>query len=73
MERVAPPQRLLGVAGRVRASTKQKIDGVLTVARDRDAAAFLKAAIASKNRTTKQYLAVVHGQPPWRDEYVLEI
>ena len=43
------------------------------LARDKVAAAFIKGAIADKHKTTKQYLAVVHGQPPWDDEEVLDI
>jgi 23S rRNA pseudouridine1911/1915/1917 synthase len=46
----------------------RETSGCLVVARDRDAAAFLKAAIAAKDRTTKEYLAIVHGQPPWNTE-----
>jgi 23S rRNA pseudouridine1911/1915/1917 synthase len=42
------------------------------IARDREAAAFLKTAIAAKDKTTKQYLAVVDGQPPWETESVLD-
>jgi 23S rRNA pseudouridine1911/1915/1917 synthase len=50
----------------------RETSGCLVVARDRDAAAFLKTAIAGKDKTKKQYLAVVHGQPPWDDEAVLD-
>ena len=54
----------------------RETSGCLVVARDREAAAFLKGAIASKDKTTKQYLAVVHGQPPWDtragEEHVLD-
>jgi 23S rRNA pseudouridine1911/1915/1917 synthase len=50
----------------------RETSGCLVVARDRDAAAFLKTAIAGKDKTTKQYLAVVHGQPPWDAEAVLD-
>jgi 23S rRNA pseudouridine1911/1915/1917 synthase len=46
--------------------------GCLVIARDREAAAFLKGAIAHKERTTKEYLAVVHGQPPWDRETLLD-
>ena len=49
----------------------RETSGCLACARDHDAAAFLKAAIADKARTTKQYLAIVHGQPPWEREEVL--
>jgi 23S rRNA pseudouridine1911/1915/1917 synthase len=51
----------------------RETSGCLVLARDRAAAAFLKGAIAEKNKTTKQYLAVVHGQPPWDDETTLDI
>jgi 23S rRNA pseudouridine1911/1915/1917 synthase len=50
----------------------RETSGCLVVARDKEAAAFLKTAIASKDRTTKQYLAVVAGQPPWDREAVLD-
>jgi len=50
----------------------RETSGCLVVARDREAAAFLKQAIADKDKTTKQYLAVVHGQPPWDDETTLD-
>ena len=50
----------------------RETSGCLVVARDKEAAAFLKTAIASKDRTTKQYLAVVAGQPPWDSEAVLD-
>ena len=43
----------------------RETSGCLVVARDRDAAAFVKTAIADKDRATKQYLAVVDGEPPW--------
>jgi 23S rRNA pseudouridine1911/1915/1917 synthase len=66
----------------------RETSGCLVLARDREAAAFLKNAIASKgpspsggplgsvtrgDKTTKQYLAVVHGHPPWSGEHVLDI
>ena len=50
----------------------RETSGCLVVARDREAAAFLKKAIAAKDRTSKQYLAIVHGQPPWDAEHVLD-
>ncbi len=50
----------------------RETSGCLVIARDREAAAFLKTAIAAKDKTTKQYLAVVHGQPPWDSEAVLD-
>jgi 23S rRNA pseudouridine1911/1915/1917 synthase len=50
----------------------RETSGCLVLARDREAAAFLKTAIAGKDKTTKQYLAVVHGQPPWDSEHTLD-
>jgi 23S rRNA pseudouridine1911/1915/1917 synthase len=50
----------------------RETSGCLVVARDREAAGFVKTAIADKNRATKQYLAIVHGQPPWNDEITLD-
>jgi 23S rRNA pseudouridine1911/1915/1917 synthase len=50
----------------------RETSGCLVIARDREAAASLKTAIAAKDKTTKQYLAVVHGQPPWDSEAVLD-
>jgi len=50
----------------------RETSGVLVLARDRVAAAFLKDAIGRKDRTTKEYLAVVHGQPPWDEQAVLD-
>ncbi|MDB4957458.1 MAG: pseudouridine synthase, RluA family [Myxococcales bacterium] len=50
----------------------RETSGCLVVARDREAAAFLKQAIANKHKTTKEYLAVVHGQPPWDTEAALD-
>ena len=51
----------------------RETSGVLVLARDREAAAFLKDAIGRKDKTTKEYLAVVHGQPPWETEATLDI
>jgi 23S rRNA pseudouridine1911/1915/1917 synthase len=51
----------------------RETSGVLVLARDREAAAFLKDAIGRKDRTTKEYLAIVHGQPPWDTEATLDI
>jgi len=51
----------------------RETSGCLVVARDREAAAFLKGVIAQKNKTTKEYLAIVHGQPPWDEETTLDI
>jgi 23S rRNA pseudouridine1911/1915/1917 synthase len=50
----------------------RETSGVLVLARSREAAAFLKDAIGRKDRTTKQYLAIVHGQPPWDAEAVID-
>jgi|SRR5688572_18380140 len=50
----------------------RETSGCLVLARDREAAAFLKGAIAAKDKTTKQYLAVVHGLPPWDTETTLD-
>jgi 23S rRNA pseudouridine1911/1915/1917 synthase len=51
----------------------RETSGCLVLARDREAAAFLKGAIAAKDKTTKQYVAVVHGRPPWDEEITLDI
>jgi 23S rRNA pseudouridine1911/1915/1917 synthase len=50
----------------------RETSGCLVCARDRDAAAFVKGAIADKVRTTKEYLAIVVGEPPWDAETVLD-
>jgi 23S rRNA pseudouridine1911/1915/1917 synthase len=50
----------------------RETSGCVVIARDREAAAFVKQAISDKHRTTKQYLAIVHGQPPWDAEVVLD-
>jgi 23S rRNA pseudouridine1911/1915/1917 synthase len=49
----------------------RETSGCLVVARDKAAAAFVKQAIADKRKTLKQYLAIVHGQPPWNTEHEL--
>ncbi len=64
-----PDERELQICHRLDRETS----GCLVLARDREAAAFLKRAIADKGRATKQYLAIVHGQPPWDSETVLDI
>ena len=46
----------------------RETSGALVVARDREAAAFVKSAIADKGKTIKQYLAIVHGQPTWPED-----
>jgi 23S rRNA pseudouridine1911/1915/1917 synthase len=50
----------------------RETSGCVVIARDKEAAAFVKKAIADKGRTVKQYLAVVAGQPPWDSEHVLD-
>jgi 23S rRNA pseudouridine1911/1915/1917 synthase len=44
----------------------RETSGALVLARNKQAAATLKAAFAHK-RISKTYLAVVHGDPPWPD------
>src|SRR5215510_1897470 len=51
----------------------RETSGCLVVARDRAAAAAIKHAFATKDRVRKQYLAVVHGQPPWHDEHTIDL
>ena len=51
----------------------RETSGCLVVARDRAAAAAIKQAFATKARVTKQYLAVVHGQPPWDAEHTIDL
>jgi 23S rRNA pseudouridine1911/1915/1917 synthase len=50
----------------------RETSGCVVIARDKDAAAFVKQAIADKHRTIKQYLAVVAGRPPWDVETTLD-
>ncbi|HEX7704415.1 MAG TPA: RluA family pseudouridine synthase [Kofleriaceae bacterium] len=50
----------------------RETSGCVVIARDREAAAFLKHAISEKHRTVKQYLAIVDGQPPWNTEALLD-
>ncbi len=50
----------------------RETSGCLVVARDRAAAAYVKDRIADKRVTTKVYLAVVHGAPPWDAELELD-
>lgn len=50
----------------------RETSGCIVIARDRETAAFVKQAIGDKHRTTKQYLAVVHGQPSWDTEHLLD-
>ena len=42
-------------------------------ARSRGRGASIKGAFATKDAVTKEYLAVVHGQPPWDAETTLDI
>lgn len=51
----------------------RETSGCLVVARDRAAAAAIKDAFATRHRVRKQYLAVVHGQPPWEDEHTIDL
>ncbi|HEX4452880.1 MAG TPA: pseudouridine synthase [Kofleriaceae bacterium] len=51
----------------------RETSGCLVVARDKAAAAFVKQAISNKHATTKQYLAIVNGHPPWDRESVLDV
>src|SRR5690242_8717354 len=50
----------------------RETSGCLVVARDRAAASTIKQAFATKHRVVKQYLAVVHGQPPWDVEHTID-
>ena len=43
----------------------RETSGCLVVARDREAATIIKGAFATKDKVTKEYVALVHGQPPW--------
>jgi len=51
----------------------RETSGCLVVARDRAAAAVIKHDFATKDRVQKQYLAVVHGQPPWDREHTIDL
>jgi 23S rRNA pseudouridine1911/1915/1917 synthase len=51
----------------------RETSGCLVVARDREAAATLKGAFASKAAVTKEYLALVHGQPPWDEQATIDL
>lgn len=64
-----PDQRELQICHRLDRETS----GCLVVARDRAAAVVVKGAFATKHQVTKQYLAVVDGQPPWDTEATLDI
>jgi 23S rRNA pseudouridine1911/1915/1917 synthase len=51
----------------------RETSGCLVVARDREAAVVIKGAFAKKDAVKKEYLALVHGQPPWETESVIDI
>ncbi|HUS31387.1 MAG TPA: RluA family pseudouridine synthase [Kofleriaceae bacterium] len=51
----------------------RETSGCVVLARDKAAAAKLKGAIAAKDKTTKQYVAVVHGTPPWTEETTIDL
>jgi len=51
----------------------RETSGCLVVARDRAAASTIKQAFATKARVAKQYLAIVHGQPPWDTEHTIDV
>lgn len=51
----------------------RETSGCLVVARDKPAAVSLKGAFASKTAVAKEYLAVVHGQPPWDTEATIDL
>ncbi len=50
----------------------RETSGCLVVARDRVAAIVLKQAFATKQAVRKEYLAVVHGHPPWQGELTID-
>ncbi len=50
----------------------RETSGCLVIARDKEAAAMLKQAWEHKTSVDKQYLAVVHGTPPWSEERMLD-
>lgn len=51
----------------------RETSGCLVVARDRGAAVTVKQAFATKQAVRKEYLAVVHGHPPWDAEESIEL
>ncbi len=51
----------------------RETSGCVVIARDREAASMLKQAFASKHAITKEYLALVHGQPPWDTQLVIDL
>jgi 23S rRNA pseudouridine1911/1915/1917 synthase len=64
-----PDERELQICHRLDRETS----GCLVVARDRSAAITLKGAFASKTAVAKEYLALVHGQPPWDSEATIDL
>jgi 23S rRNA pseudouridine1911/1915/1917 synthase len=51
----------------------RETSGCVVIARDREAASMLKQAFANKHAITKEYLALVHGQPPWDTGAVIDL
>ncbi len=51
----------------------RETSGCLVVARDRAAATTLKQAFATKTQIKKEYVAVVHGQPPWDETHTIDV
>jgi 23S rRNA pseudouridine1911/1915/1917 synthase len=51
----------------------RETSGCLVVARDRGAAVVVKQAFATKQAVQKEYLAVVHGHPPWDGEVAIDL
>jgi 23S rRNA pseudouridine1911/1915/1917 synthase len=51
----------------------RETSGCLVVARDRGAAVVVKQAFATKQAVRKEYLAVVHGHPPWESEIAIDV
>lgn len=51
----------------------RETSGCLVVARDRGAATSVKQAFATKLAVRKEYLAVVHGHPPWEGEVTIDL
>ncbi|HWO19330.1 MAG TPA: RluA family pseudouridine synthase [Kofleriaceae bacterium] len=51
----------------------RETSGCLVVARDRGAAVVVKQAFATKQAVRKEYLAVVHGHPPWEGEIAIDV
>ncbi len=49
----------------------RETSGCILIARDREAASFLKQAFETKAKIQKEYLAIVHGHPPWHDGAVI--